>query len=629
MNRREAFEAIVNHREADRVLVDFGKHIGSFHQEAYATLKAYLKDTPVANPTQILDRMAQNVIIDEEIYQRLGIDFRWLIPKWVDVTDVEIGGESGYIDMWQTPHKWTDVGNYYAIHSQPLGQEELPLEDIENFGWPNPHNPAMFEGLREQAQDWHENTDYIIGADGIKVGVLQVASQIRGYDKLFMDFALNPERAHALLDKISSLINEMYAEYMKEIGEYVQVVCITDDQGTQNSLLVSPDMFREFIKPRLKSQIEAIKEVAPHAKVLMHCDGAILPIMDDLIEIGVDIINPIQTVLDGFKDTQSLKANFGDRICFHGAMDVQQVMPNYSVEELRYEVARRMHDLGPNGGYILAPCHNINVDIPVENVLAMFDAAQEFGKYPLQLEAILENGQARIEKEAVQQVIEAEEETAPELDEYQLESLEIIGECVMDGDQEGTAEEVAAALKDGIAPGVILQQGMISAMSVVGDRFESGEVFVPEMLIAAHAMQAGLTVLRPRLIEADVEPAGMVVLGTVKGDLHDIGKNLAGMMLEGAGFEVLDLGIDVAPETFVEAVLEHQPDIVGMSALLTTTMPSIGKTIKALKEAGLRDKVTVIIGGAPITEEFARQVGADLYASDASVGARLAKASVS
>jgi 5-methyltetrahydrofolate--homocysteine methyltransferase len=162
----------------------------------------------------------------------------------------------------------------------------------------------------------------------------------------------------------------------------------------------------------------------------------------------------------------------------------------------------------------------------------------------------------------------------------------------------------------------------------VGDRFENGQVFVPEMLIAAHAMQAGLTILRPHLVAADVEPAGKVVLGTVKGDLHDIGKNLAGMMLEGAGFEVLDLGIDVSPERFVEAVRDHQPHIVGMSALLTTTMPSIDKTIKALKEAGLRDKVTIIIGGAPITEDFARQVGADLYASDASVGARLAKASV-
>ncbi len=383
MSRRECFEAIVNHQEPERVLVDFGKHIGSFHRLAYDALKEYLKaEVTVTAESQILDRMAQNVILDEEICQRLGLDFRWLIPKWVGVRDIEIGGVRGYIDMWQTPHKWTAVGHYYAIDAQPLGQENLTLADIEAFAWPDPHNPAMFEGLGEQAKYWSKNTDYVVGADGIKAGILQTASQLRGYDKLFIDFALSPNSAHALLSKISGLINEMYRAYMKVVGPYTQVVCITDDQGTQKSLMVSPDMFREFIKPYLKAQIEAIKENA-EVKVLMHCDGAILPIMDDLIEIGVDILNPIQTVVKGLEDTQALKAQYGHRICFHGAIDVQQVLPNLTPAEIRQEVAKRIHDLGPGGGYILAPCHNINIDIPVENVIAMFEAAQEFGDWGL------------------------------------------------------------------------------------------------------------------------------------------------------------------------------------------------------------------------------------------------------
>jgi uroporphyrinogen decarboxylase len=177
----------------------------------------------------------------------------------------------------------------------------------------------------------------------------------------------------------------MYRQYMQVVGPYVQVVCITDDQGTQSSLMVSPQMFREFLKPYLKAQIDAIKETAD-VKVLMHCDGAITPILDHLIEIGVDIINPIQTVVKGFEDTAALKAAYGNRLCFHGAIDVQQVMPNATLDEVRQEVARRIHDLGPEGGYILAPCHNINVDIPVENVVAMFEAAQEYGRYPLKLD---------------------------------------------------------------------------------------------------------------------------------------------------------------------------------------------------------------------------------------------------
>ena len=381
MNRRQAFHALVNHQEPERVLVDYGKHIGSFHQVAYATLKEHLG---IETETKILDRMAQNVVMDEKVCQRLGIDFRWVVPHWVDVRDVETSsGEPGYVDMWQTPHKWTDAGQYYAIHAQPLGQENLTLEDIEAFDWPDPHNPAMFEGLREQAKYWYENSDYVVGADGIKVGVLQTAAQIRGYDKLFLDFARKPDIAHALLDKISGLINEMYREYMKAVGSYVQVVVITDDQGTQNSLMISPQMFCEFIKPRLKAQIAAIKKVAD-VKVLMHCDGAILRIVEDLIEIGVDILNPIQTVVAGFEDTCALKKQFGDRICFHGGIDVQQVLPNATVKEVRQEVAKRIHDLGRGGGFIIAPCHNINVDVPVENTVKLFETARKLGRYPLQ-----------------------------------------------------------------------------------------------------------------------------------------------------------------------------------------------------------------------------------------------------
>ena len=379
MNRRTAFAATVNHHEPERVLVDYGKHIGSFHRNAYQQLKGHLG---IQAETNILDRMAQNVILDEAVCQRLGIDFRWIVPHWVGVQDIEIDGQPGYIDMWHTPHKWTDVGQYYAIQASPFNQKTLTQQAVEDFEWPDPNNADMFTGLRQQAQNWFESTDYIVGADGVKVGILQTASQLRGYDRLFMDFALNPGAAHALLDKISSIINEMYRRYLEVVGPFVQVVVITDDQGTQNSLMISPKMFREFIKPRLKSLIDTIKTTA-NVKVLMHCDGAILKIIPDLIEIGVDILNPIQTVVKGLEDTRTLKEQFGDQICFHGGIDIQQVLLNATPTEVRTEVARRVSDLGSSGGYIIAPCHNINVDIPLQNVIALFDAAQEFGRYPL------------------------------------------------------------------------------------------------------------------------------------------------------------------------------------------------------------------------------------------------------
>ena len=204
-------------------------------------------------------------------------------------------------------------------------------------------------------------------------------------------------------------------------------------------------------------------------------------------------------------------------------------------------------------------------------------------------------------------------------------SFENIHQAIIDGDAETTTAEVSAALEQGTPAGEILHQACIPAMIKVGGLFECNEIFVPEMLVSARAMQHALDLLRPHFVEGDIKSAGKIVIGTVSGDLHDIGKNLVCIMFEGAGFEVIDLGTDVAPETFVQAVQDNQPDIVGMSALLTTTMPSMEKTIQALQAASLREQVKVMIGGAPVTEDYATKIGADEYAPDASSAARKAR----
>jgi 5-methyltetrahydrofolate--homocysteine methyltransferase len=209
-----------------------------------------------------------------------------------------------------------------------------------------------------------------------------------------------------------------------------------------------------------------------------------------------------------------------------------------------------------------------------------------------------------------------------------VDRINEIYNAVLDGNAPAAKAGVEAALGEGVAPEVILKQGLIAAMGEVGRLFEANEYFVPEMLVSARAMQGGLGLLKPYLSEAGATPAGKVIIGTVKGDLHDIGKNLVAMMLEGSGFEVVDLGTDVTPDKFVNAVVQHQPHLIGMSALLTTTMPSMGTTIKALVEAGLRDKVKVMIGGAPVTDAFSNQIGADGYSPDASSAVRLAKSLV-
>jgi 5-methyltetrahydrofolate--homocysteine methyltransferase len=203
-----------------------------------------------------------------------------------------------------------------------------------------------------------------------------------------------------------------------------------------------------------------------------------------------------------------------------------------------------------------------------------------------------------------------------------------IYEAILEGQQKKAVEKVNQALAENVDPSIILNEGMVKAMAEVGRLFEEGEYFVPEMLIAARAMQNGLAILKPHLVQADIKSSGKVVAGTVKGDLHDIGKNLVAMMLEGAAFEIVDLGSDVSPEKFVEAVRSSGADIVAMSALLTTTMPNMKTTIEALEAAGLRDKVKVIVGGAPLTPEYAKQIGADGYAADASRAVALAKSMI-
>jgi 5-methyltetrahydrofolate--homocysteine methyltransferase len=202
--------------------------------------------------------------------------------------------------------------------------------------------------------------------------------------------------------------------------------------------------------------------------------------------------------------------------------------------------------------------------------------------------------------------------------------LKPIFENVVDGQLDAVVNGVKSALAAGVKANVILNEALIAAMDEVGQRFEDGDLFVPEMLVSARAMQAGLTLLKPHLAVADTKSSGKIAIGTVKGDLHDIGKNLVAMMLEGAGFEVVDLGVDASPQAFVDAV-QNGANLIGMSALLTTTMSNMKVTIEALKEAGLRDKVKVMIGGAPVTEDFAKAIGADAFAPDASSATRVAR----
>jgi 5-methyltetrahydrofolate--homocysteine methyltransferase len=207
-----------------------------------------------------------------------------------------------------------------------------------------------------------------------------------------------------------------------------------------------------------------------------------------------------------------------------------------------------------------------------------------------------------------------------------MSDLQVITETLITGDGDKLKELVQSALDAGTPANEILQKGLIVGMDIVGEKMESGDMFIPEVLMAAQAMSISVEILKPLLAEGEAASAGKVIIGTVKGDLHDIGKNLVVMMMESAGFEVIDLGVDVEPAKFVAAIKENKPNIIGLSALLTTTMPMMRKSIESIKESGLRDSVKIIVGGAPVNQAFADDIGADGYAPDAGAASKMAKA---
>jgi 5-methyltetrahydrofolate--homocysteine methyltransferase len=207
-----------------------------------------------------------------------------------------------------------------------------------------------------------------------------------------------------------------------------------------------------------------------------------------------------------------------------------------------------------------------------------------------------------------------------------MADLEALKQSIIDGDQNTARTITSQALREGLGPEDILQKGLIAGMNVIGAAFKKNEVYVPEVLIAARAMKMAMEILEPKLVAAGVKPIGTVVIGTVKGDMHDIGKNLVSMMLKGAGFNVVDMGTDIAPEVFVAGAKEHSAKLVGLSALLTTTMPMMEKTVAAFKAAGVKAKI--MIGGAPVTQEYADKIGAAGYAADAATAVDVAKAMI-
>jgi len=302
-----------------------------------------------------------------------------------------------------------------------------------------------------------------------------------------------------------------------------------------------------------------------------------------------------------------------------GNVDLHYLLTQGSPEETRAEVRRLIETVGASGRYILASANSLPDYVRPENVRAMGEALLAYGTYP-----IAPSGAARPVAPAAAEAAQPKP-AAPLPEQAGDAAFRAVRNALEAGDEAAMRVEVRALLEQGRPARAILDRGLVVAMDRVGARFRNGEVFIPEVLLSAQAMDAAIELLAPHLAEAHAETRGRILLGTVAGDMHSIGKNVVATMLRGAGFDVVDLGINISGETFAAKVADCKPDVLGLSSLLTSTMSEMQGVIEALRAAKVRDRVKVIVGGAPLTEQFARSIGADGYASNAGEAVALVK----
>jgi len=376
---RERVSCALNHEQPDRVPIFFGANSPTtMLAPAYENFKAYLG---IKRETKLLSRAFQYSRLDEEVMERFGVDARPLSAGAPPSTLRRDLTENRFIDEWGIHWRQPPGSIYYKATNAPL--REATIDDLATFPWPDLAHPSRFEGLAKEAQRMHEDTPYAIVALGY-LSTFEHCTLLRGLDTLLMDCVTNRDFVHALLRKITELMIVGIIPYLEAVGEYIDLITMSDDLGTQDSLLMSPKMYRELVKPYQAELISAVKQ-RTEAKLMFHSCGNIYPLIGDLIEVGIDVLNPIQVSAPDLSDTARLKREFGDKLVFCGGVDTRWVLPNGTTEEVRTEVGRRIRDMAPGGGYILAAVHCIQPDVPPENVCAMLEEAVVAGQYPLTL----------------------------------------------------------------------------------------------------------------------------------------------------------------------------------------------------------------------------------------------------
>lgn len=371
----------LKHQEPDRIPFDLASTlVTGITRNAYINLAAYLGEE--TGQVELYDTIQQLPVVQEDILERLEVDIRGLIPNFARKNPPLESGEDvcSFSDEWGVKWEMPKGTLYFSATECPLSGD-ITEADIDNFPWPEPADSFLFEGLEEKARKYHE-AGYAVILENLCAGIFEMGCRVRGTEQFYMDLAMNPDIACNLLDKFIELKIRFYKTAAEKLGDYIQFIREVDDVAGQDALLISPQMYRDFIKPRHKRLFEAQKQLFPEPfYVWFHSDGAVFDIIPDFIEIGIEVLNPVQLTAKGM-DIGKLKAEYGKDITFWGGgVNTQQTLPTGTPAEVEEEVKERIKHLAPGGGFIFGAVHNIQDDVPPENIMAMLKALNELRDY--------------------------------------------------------------------------------------------------------------------------------------------------------------------------------------------------------------------------------------------------------
>jgi len=382
MNSRERLLLALNHHEPDRVPIDLGgTPTSTISESALENLKAHLG---IRSATQLMSPIFLTAYLDNQLIRRFGVDVKMVTANPPASFELQATPEGRIVDEW---------GIVYQMHEEAqthfIVEAEAPLHrvtskgEIEKYAWPDPSDPSRFRGLKEIARQYQQEGFGVVLNSPLTV--MTHTQWMRGLQQFMMDTVLNTELLEYLMDKILEIQLEMARHLLEEVDPYFDVVMIGDDLSHQGGLTYSPDMYRKLFKPRHRWIMRVLKEEFGEAKVLYHCCGGVEPLLPDLIDLGIDAINPVQVSAKGMEDTKRLKARYGRHLTFWGGIDTQRVLPFGTPEEVKAEVRRRIEDLAPDGGFVLAAVQNLRPEVKPENICALYEAALEYGGYPVKM----------------------------------------------------------------------------------------------------------------------------------------------------------------------------------------------------------------------------------------------------